>query len=239
MTKLKNKYSFVIFDWDGTLMDSTARIVSAMQASAKIAELPIPSEKSVRNIIGLSMDAVMDQIFPDANLSLREKLFGIYRKQYVEDDPTPSPLFSGSLSLLNWLKEKQIPIAVATGKARVGLQRVLDEVALTDFFDFTICADEAQSKPHPEMVSYLLNKANKNADETLLLGDSIHDLKMANNAGIDSVGVTSGANSFDELKQHQPITILERVCYARDWFEGSVRNVNPNKSQLSPTPKIY
>ncbi len=218
MSKLRNKYSFIIFDWDGTLMDSTGRIVSAMQATAREKQLPIPSVEAVKSIIGLSMSAVMDQMFPSADSQMRDELMEIYRYQYVEGDNTPSPLFEGTIPLLEWLKKEGIPIAVATGKARHGLERVLKESGLTDFFDLTICADEAASKPHPEMVEYLLDKASKPLHDTLLLGDSIHDLKMANNAGIDSVAVTSGANSFAELSVHNPITILERVCHLQGWL---------------------
>ncbi|TQV87380.1 HAD family hydrolase [Aliikangiella coralliicola] len=219
MSVLRNRYSFIIFDWDGTLMDSTGRIVSSMQSTAKIADLPIPSEESVKSIIGLSMDAVMDTMFPSANGSLREKLFEIYRHQYVEGDDTPSPLFQGSLPLLNWLKQINIPIAVATGKARHGLTRVLNEVNLIDFFDHTICADEAESKPHPEMVERLVVDANKSKQETLVIGDSIHDMKMANNAGVDAVAVTSGANQSEQLSEHNPVSILPRVCDLRQWLE--------------------
>ena len=219
MNLLKNQFSFVIFDWDGTLMDSTARIVSAMQATAREANLPEPSEKAVKSIIGLSMGAVMDQIFPTADSASREKLFEIYRYQYVEGDKTPSPLFEGTMPLLHWLKSNEIPIAIATGKARQGLDRVLKDVGLLDFFDFSICADEASSKPHPQMVEHLLQRANKPANETLILGDSVHDLKMANNAGVKSVGVTSGANTHEELVVHNPMVILERICHLQKWLD--------------------
>ena len=220
MSLLKNQYSFVIFDWDGTLMDSTGRIVSAMQATARTANLPEPSVKAVKSIIGLSMEAVMDQMFPTATPPQRDELFEIYRYQYVEGDKTPSPLFEGTMPLLNWLKSIDIPIAIATGKARQGLDRVLNEVGLIDFFDFSICADEAKSKPDPQMVDHLLKRANKLAHETLILGDSVHDLKMANNAGVQSIGVTSGANTHAELDVHEPVIILERICHLQDWLQS-------------------
>ena len=220
MSILKKRYSFVIFDWDGTLMDSTGRIVSSMQTTAKIAGLPIPGVESVKSIIGLSMDAVMDTMFPSANESQRKELFEIYRHQYVEGDDTPSPLFEGTLPLLNWLKQKDISVAVATGKARHGLTRVLNEVDLNHFFDHTICADEAESKPHPEMVHRLIEQAGKTKQETLVIGDSVHDLKMANNAKVDAVAVTSGANQSEQLSEHKPVSILPRVCELRQWLES-------------------
>lgn len=218
MTSFKDRYSFFIFDWDGTLMDSTGRIISSMKATARIAGLNEPSERAVKGIIGLSMSAVMDKLFPGADAKLREELIEIYRVQYVQKDKTHSPLFEGVLSLLDWLKLMDIPISIATGKARAGLDRVLAEVGLSDCFDYSICADEVKSKPHPDMVNRLLQDANKTQFETLILGDSIHDLRMANNAGVDSVAVTSGANSYKELSAHQPVTVLEGIGHLKQWL---------------------
>lgn len=218
MSILKEKYSFVIFDWDGTLMDSTGRIVSSMQAAAQIHGLSVPSTEKIKSTIGLSMKGVMDSIFPNMEQSIEEDFFKTYRDQYVEHNDTPSPLFPGSLDLLNWLKSKDVLLGVATGKARHGLKRVLDMTELTDFFDFTICADEAESKPHPEMIYHLLKESQVKPEQALLLGDSIHDLKMAENAQIDSIGVTSGASQHNELNQHNPVTILDSVCYLKSWF---------------------
>ena len=217
---MKKQYSLVIFDWDGTLMDSTARIISCMQQTARIADLPIPTTKAVKGIIGLSMDAVLDKIFPGSEKIHRKELTDIFRQQYVELDTTPSPLFDGSLSLLNWLKEKEYIIAVATGKARVGLNRALSSVNMLDFFQHSICADEAISKPHPEMVNRLLADTATPAEQAIVIGDSVHDLKMAKNAGVDAIGVTSGASTFDELLVHSPVKIFEEVHHAREVFES-------------------
>ena len=213
------KISFVIFDWDGTLMDSTARIISCMQQTARIASLPVPQPNQIKNTIGLSMDAVLDKMFPHAEISQRTELINIYRQQYIELDTTPSPMFKGSVPLLNWLKEKGILIAVATGKARIGLNRALATVDMLDFFDYSICADEAQSKPHPDMVHQLLTMTGKSASQTLVIGDSVHDMKMANNAGVKSIGVTSGANTFDELAIHFPVKIYDKVDQLAELFE--------------------
>ncbi len=219
MSSIKDRYSFVIFDWDGTLMDSTGRIVSAMRASAEIVGLQVPDESAVKGIIGLSMQAVMDNLFNDVDQSLHSHFLEVYRHQYVEADKTPSPLFESAFSQLEWLRNLNIPIAVATGKARMGLNRVMQEVALSDYFDFTICADEALSKPDPEMVFQLMRKAKKRADETLVIGDSIHDINMANNAKVDAIAVTSGASDYKQLKDSNPIAILEHVGQLKHWAE--------------------
>lgn len=217
-SKTNRSYTFAIFDWDGTLMDSTARIISCMQETARIADLPIPTVAAIKSIIGLSMDTVIDKMFPGAETHRRKFLTDTYREQYVELDSTPSPLFNGSLGLLNWLRERDILMAVATGKARAGLNRALESVELLNYFEFSVCADEAMSKPHPEMILRLLEQTGKTIDETIVIGDSVHDLGMASNAGVDSIGVTSGANSFDELSVHQPIEIYEQVDQIRQHF---------------------
>ncbi|MET1255580.1 HAD-IA family hydrolase [Aliikangiella maris] len=218
MSILKNKYSFVIFDWDGTLMDSTGRIISAMQATARNLEIPVPDVESVRGIIGLSMTEVIPKLFPTLTSSRTDELLSEYRYQYVESDQTPSPLFDGVKEHLDWLKQQDVKIAIATGKARAGLDRVLHEVDLHSYFDFTICADESESKPNPKMVFELLESANKSATESLLIGDSVHDISMANNANVDSVAVTSGASDFHQLDVLAPKAILENVIAIEKWF---------------------
>jgi len=221
MQKTFEHTSFIIFDWDGTLMDSTARIVSAMQTTARLVGLYIPSEAQVKGIIGLSMQSVVENLFPGISPPQKNELIETYRHQYIEADTTPTPLFKGVLPLLHWLRSNQIVTAVATGKARAGLDRVMNDVDLHGHFEHSICADEAQSKPHPQMVEELMSRAGKTSAQTLVVGDSVHDLKMANNANVRSVGVTSGANSFDELQVFAPIKILSRVCDFQQWFSES------------------
>ena len=216
--KLHNPYSLVIFDWDGTLMDSTGRIISAMQAAATDVGFAVPSATQVKSIIGLSMQAVLQTLFPTTSDSQRENFLKAYKYQYIEGDTTPSPLFEGVIAQLEWLKSEQITIAVATGKARAGLSRVMQEVGLLNYFDFSICADEAESKPHPQMVERLMQSANKQPHQTIVVGDSVHDLHMAKNAKVAAIGVTSGANLFDELTPYEPITILPQVAEFKDWL---------------------
>lgn len=221
MTIINNKYAHIIFDWDGTLMDSTGRIVSAMQSTAKKLELNIPSVSEVKAIIGLSMEDVLNQLFSEADNDMREKILAEYRYQYVDGDQTPSPLFPKSLELVHWLKQKKVTVSVATGKARHGLKRVMKEVDVEHLFDHSICADEAQSKPHPEMVERLLTLSGHDKSEALVIGDSIHDLKMAKNAGVDSIAVTSGANDKETLALHSPVAILERICFFQSWVDNN------------------
>ncbi len=205
------QFKTIIFDWDGTLMDSAGRIISAMQTSAANVGLPVPEEHAVRHIIGLSLDAVFDELFPETDYAIKPQLFDEYRYQYVEADNTPSPLFEGAEEVLQHLKAQGLALAVATGKARKGLMRVMTESALTDYFDDSICADEAESKPHPQMLQRLTERNGWQKHQCLMIGDTTHDLKMAKSAGIPSIGVSYGAHAKEHLIHHDPLHILDDI----------------------------
>lgn len=199
----------IVFDWDGTLMDSTGRIVSAMQTTARKLKIPVPTDDAVRSIIGLSLENCYLQLFPD--VTDHEWITEEYRYQYVEGDKTPSPVFEGVEDVLSQLKEQGHYLTVATGKARHGLDRVLDESKLRHFFDATIASDEAQSKPHPEMLEILLKRFGLKASEGVMVGDTTHDLKMAQDAGMHRVGVSYGAHSIEKLQLHTPLAIIDDI----------------------------
>ncbi len=213
---MNKNYHLVIFDWDGTLMDSTSRIVSSMQQTARFLEVNVPSNEHVKSTIGLSMDAVISELFPDVTRPLKSKIRDTYREQYVNKDQTPSPLFSGAMDLLNWLQENHIKIAIATGKARHGLTRALTSVGLENYFRHSICADEAVSKPHPEMVHRLLTETGSEAERALVIGDSVHDINMAHNAKVDAVGVTTGACDHQALKKLKPLAVIDNLTRLKE-----------------------
>ncbi|WP_064791554.1 HAD-IIIA family hydrolase [Shewanella woodyi] len=202
------QYELVIFDWDGTLMDSVGKIVACMQQTAKVLELPTPSESAVRNIIGLSMQEALNTLYPDGSDSVYRQMIQVYRQQYLELDTTPSPLFDGAELLLQQLNQIGYQLAVATGKARAGLDRVLNDTGLGQQFIASRCADEAVSKPHPEMIHQLLNELNVEPAKALMIGDSVHDINMANNAGIDAVAVNYGAHGESQLLTSKPKGII-------------------------------
>ncbi|MEP1742011.1 MAG: HAD-IA family hydrolase [Kangiellaceae bacterium] len=213
---MKKNYHFVIFDWDGTLMDSTARIVSSMQQTARIVDEQVPTVEAIKSTIGLSMEAVISQLFPIAGELLKTRIRDVYREQYVDKDQTPSPLFPGAMDLLRWLESNNVKAAVATGKARHGLSRALTSVGLENYFEYSVCADEATSKPHPEMVHRLLDLTGSDPDKTLVVGDSVHDINMAKNARVDSIGVTTGASSPQALGDLRPIAVLDCLTQLKE-----------------------
>ncbi|WP_025820646.1 HAD-IA family hydrolase [Shewanella marina] len=214
------QYELVIFDWDGTLMDSIGKIVIAMQRAAEHLNMPVPTEQQVRDIIGLSLDKAVQQLFPNISQQQIAELAQYYSHFYKASDDFASPLFDGVVELLQQLKQADIKLAVATGKSRRGLDRVLALTELADIFDTTRCADEACSKPAPEMILQILSQLNVAPEKALMVGDSIHDLNMANNAGVDGVGVTFGAHDRVTLAQASPLAIIDNSLSLLDIING-------------------
>lgn len=206
-----DKVSLVVFDWDGTVMDSIGRIVSSMQAAARHSDLVVPSDFAVKQIIGLSLDPALDVLFPGVTADKRLQLFTHYRDHYVIHDITPTPLFDGVEQVLQQLKAQNVLLAVATGKARKGLQRMFDETGLAKYFDTSRCADEAQSKPHPDMLQQILLELDIKAEHAIMVGDTSHDMKMAQAIAMPRIGVTHGVHGRDVLSQFAPKAIIDTI----------------------------
>jgi phosphoglycolate phosphatase len=205
------RYQLIIFDWDGTLMDSIERIVSSVQAAAKSCSLNVPDNSQVSDIIGLSLPQAMKTLFPNINASDTAKLIEQYRYQFIEVNDTPMPLFTDTIPLLNALTQNNKILAIATGKGREGLQRVLNQTNTGHYFQASRCAGEASSKPSPEMLLSLLEQLQIAKDRALMIGDSKYDLQMAKTAGIDSIGVTFGVHSRSQLSQYQPKATVDSL----------------------------
>ena len=216
------RYELVIFDWDGTLMDSVGKIVACMQQTATELNMLVPSETAIRDIIGLSMDEALNVLHPMACTQTREEMISVYRQQYLQLNKTPSPVFDGAEELLLALKASGHALAVATGKARAGLDRVLTETGFATHFQASRCADEAKSKPHPQMLNELLKQLNIAPEKAIMVGDSIHDLNMASNAGIDAIGVSYGAHTAKRLTEANPIAIVSSPLAMLPVITGNV-----------------
>ncbi|KKO44231.1 HAD family hydrolase [Arsukibacterium ikkense] len=201
----------VIFDWDGTVMDSIGRIVSSMQAAAESTGIVVPSSHAVKQIIGLSLDPAFAVLFPDTNAEQRSQLFAHYRDHYTIYNTTPSPLFDGAEQVLKTLAEQNILLAVATGKARHGLERMFAETGLGHYFVTSRCADEAQSKPHPDMLLQISKQLGIEPDQAIMVGDTSHDMKMAQAIAMPRVGVTHGVHGAEVLAQFQPKAIIDNL----------------------------
>ncbi len=201
----------VIFDWDGTLCDSIDHIVEAMQSAAAERGVSVPTEPAVRDIVGLGLPQAILQLFPALDDEARQQLSAAYSRLYVALDRGPAPLYPGALETLHALRDRGLELAVATGKSRRGLNRVLAGLGLEGFFDSTRCADETSSKPHPLMLHEILQERAKPVEEALMVGDTEFDLAMAGNAGIGSVGVSFGVHSVPRLQAHDPLAIVDTL----------------------------
>lgn len=199
----------VIFDWDGTLMDSVPRIVASMRAAAREAGLGDPGEAATRGIIGLELDLAFRTLFPGVQEPARLALHTAYRVHFVDLDPTPMPLFPGARALLEGLRADGVLLAVATGKARRGLTRVWGELA--PFFQASRCADECPSKPDPAMVQALLAELGVAAADAVVVGDTDFDLQMAHRAGVAAIACAYGAQPLAQLLPWRPEAVVHAL----------------------------
>lgn len=204
-------YRLVIFDWDGTLMDSVGRIVSCMQAAARDCGLPEPGERAIQDIIGLSLATAMESLFPVADAEGIVRLVARYREHYLTLDSTPTPLFNGVEETLRQLLGAGYQLAIATGKARAGLERVLAATGLGPYFHARRGADEARSKPDPLMLSQILAELDVPVEQAVMVGDSCHDMAMAEALGMARIGVSWGVHDATRLAEHRPLQIIDRL----------------------------
>ncbi len=213
----------IIFDWDGTLMDSETQIVHAMNGAIDDMGLEKRTVDQCRNIIGLGLKEAVDALYPGRDAAFRQQFIECYRHHWFSIAHT-SELFPGAGETLRLLKESGFLLAVATGKGRAGLDKVLLNTGLEDVFSATRCADETQSKPHPQMLSEILQELDTESHQALMVGDTEYDLLMAINAGINSVAVSYGVHERERLMQHRPLVCLDNISELVDWLaeEGLV-----------------
>lgn len=204
------KYKLAIFDWDGTLLDSINLIVNSIHATAKDFGLPILDNQSVKNIIGLRLDNAVSKLYPELSAKQLTEYLENYGKNFVEMEKTTPNLYPNVLETLKKLQEKDYLLAIATGKSRKGLDRILGALQLTDFFDATRCADETAGKPNPKMLNELLDYFGLNNKQAVMVGDASFDLQMANNADMGSIAVSYGAQPVEVLKSYSPLTIIDQ-----------------------------
>lgn len=189
-------------------MDSIDKIVACMKQAATIIDLDVPNTQAIRHVIGLSLDKAIATLYPLQSAEKQTAMVEVYREQYVKFNDHPSPFYPGIKEWLHCLKEQGYMLAVATGKGRNGLNRMLEKHGVTELFSVTYCADETSSKPDPLMLNKILEDLNVETHQALMIGDSSYDLKMANNANIDCIGVSYGVHSDKILSKFYPIAVL-------------------------------
>lgn len=208
---------FIIFDWDGTLSDSADRIIDAMQNAALTAEYPVCSREAIRNIIGLGLPEAIKTLYPSLSTESRQSIKGFYIDHFMSADQQPSDLFDGVIEGLHRLRDKNFLLGIATGKSRRGLDRVLSEIKLDNFFHGTRCADETASKPDPQMLLELLDEFDTPANSAVMVGDTEYDMSMAKQISMPRVAVSYGAHHVDRLKQYDPVQCVDEFSDFVAW----------------------
>tara|TARA_R110000796_G_scaffold109051_1_gene220300 strand:- start:14035 stop:14712 length:678 start_codon:yes stop_codon:yes gene_type:complete len=204
-------YQLVIFDWDGTVMDSTGRIIACMHQAGADLCLPVLEDDAVREIIGLCLPEALRTLYPGIGDRDLERMRERYAVHFVAAEASPSRLYPGARETLAALRAAGLRLAVATGKSRKGLDRVWASSGLGDSFDASRCADETHSKPHPAMVTELLTELGVAPERALVVGDTSFDLQMARDAGVDRVAVSYGAHPVDRLMNFHPLAVIDAL----------------------------
>lgn len=214
---MKKRYDLIVFDWDGTVMDSTAVIAGSIQAACRDLGLTIPSDEAARHVIGMGLTQALRYAVPDAPETMYQPLAERYRHYFLAQDEA-IPLFAGARETIAALHSAGHRLAVATGKSRNGLNRAMQASELKSYFHASRTADETFSKPHPAMLLEIMDELGFDASRVLMVGDTTHDLQMAINAGVDAVGMTHGAHPEDQLRALKPLALLDDFSALHAWF---------------------
>ncbi len=203
--------SFVVFDWDGTLADSKGRIVDTLRQALTSLGAPAGTDEELAGVIGLALPDCAAELVPGSDERFAEAFVQAYRDTWLAADAPPTETFPGVASTLAAIADLGIPMAVATGKNRAGLDRELRNTGLGSHFVATRTADETRSKPHPQMLHELLGQVGTPAEEAILVGDSHWDMRMAAAASVRAVAVSYGAQPLERLLEHDPWHHIDRI----------------------------
>jgi phosphoglycolate phosphatase len=204
---MPRRFELVVFDWDGTLIDSAGAIVACMQASCRDLGLPVPDYATASHVIGLGLHDALGMVAPTLAVDDYPKMAERYRFHFLARD-AELPLFPGTREMLAELRAAGHTLAIATGKSRMGLARALETAGLQEVFAATRCADQCTPKPAPDMLLELMDQLDATPERTVMIGDTTHDLRMAANAGVAGVGVHHGAHPEAQLAALAPLALL-------------------------------
>ncbi len=214
-------FDLLVFDWDGTLMDSIASIVACTRATIEELDLPRLPDQTIRDTIGLGLRETLEILSPGADDAMYERVLGCYRKHWLATYRDLPVLFDGVPEMLRGLAEEGYLLAVATGKSRRGLDHALRETGLGSLFLATRTVDEAFSKPHPQMLLAILDELGVTPGAAVMIGDTTWDLEMARSAGTASIGVCTGSHGRAELERLEPLACLREVVELPAWLAGT------------------
>jgi len=222
MTKQRPaRFPLVVFDWDGTLMDSLGSMVACATEAFREIDLVPPAPERIRGAIGLGLGEVAAHILPDADRAVRARLIAAYRQLWLGRYRHHVALYEGAAEALALLKDRGHRLAIATGRSRTGLTHDLAATGLTTAFATTRTADDAPSKPDPAMLLAVLEELEMSARAALMVGDTTYDLEMASRAGVEAVGVLTGSHSRRALDGFKPRACLETVADLPAYLESA------------------
>lgn len=213
------RYPLIVFDWDGTILDSHQTIVDCMQQACRDLGLPVPEAERASHVIGLGLHDAMRIVAPALEAARYPEFVARYRAHFLRGEETIR-LFPGMEALLDWLAASR-RLAIATGKSRRGLDRALAATGLSRCFSASRCADETTPKPHPAMLLELMDELDVPPSEVLMIGDTSHDLEMARAAGVDAVAMSYGAHPAERLRACGPLGCFGSVAELASWLRAN------------------
>ena len=214
---MNKQFDLIVWDWDGTIADSTGMIANALVLAAEQVGLPALAPTDANNIIGLGLKESIFALYGEIEVSQAQALAAQYSANYYAQE-SEIPLFDEAKETIIALNRRGIKLAVATGKGRRGLNSALSHSGLSNFFHATRTVDECFSKPNPQMLDELMDTLVVRPERTLMIGDTSYDMQMAQNAGVSYVAVTFGAQSHDKLLSYNPLQIFDQFTQLRDWL---------------------
>lgn len=214
---MKRQYGMIIFDWDGTLMDSAGELVGALQQAIQDTGLPERTPAQMRELVGLGLQDILARLFPELDPARVRDRISDYRARHGWPRTDPR-LFAGARDALRHLRDQNFELAVATGKSRRGLDRAMQATDLKTLFRMTRCADESAPKPAPNMLNDLLVRTATEPEAALMVGDTEYDMTMARAAGIDALGVRCGVHDETRLSRAGAIDVIDDVQALPAWL---------------------
>lgn len=218
MSRSNRGFELLVFDWDGTLIDSVASIVACTQATLQQLGLERADEAKVRDAIGLGLRETVERIAPGCSEQQACQIVEVYGRLWFEEFSGHTRLFPRTREILGRFRQGGLLLAVATAKSRRGLDRDLRATGMVEAFHATRTADEARGKPHPQMILDVLGELGVGAGATLVVGDTTHDVDMAHNAGARAVAVCTGSHRRESLERASPLACLQGLDELAGWL---------------------
>lgn len=201
------KYSLLVFDWDGTLVDSSGLVVESAQRAASDLGYVVPKEAEIRQYFGLSLETIQQRLFPDANYKIFYEVF----HRYCNEEKLAAYFFAGAINTLTYLKEQGFTLAIATNKPRARLEMALNMANINHLFSATRSPDDGFPKPHPDMLTTLLDELLYEPKDALMIGDTTFDMQFAQNAKVDALAVCYGHHKKEHLAAFNPIGFIDDI----------------------------